>query len=217
MKIDDNQPPVDDPSLNTDDVDIESDDVDSQSTRSDDEPSAFSQLLAKKKAQDRETASAAASARAEKKKEGPASSSAGFMQQPIIRDVSGGISGIDKKQAVSLPPDLQQLVREISVATNKAGHEQVHIEMNSNVLKGLQIQIERQNGELAVHFVTDSQQVSGLLSRNVDLLSQSLSSLGEKGVDIRITGTTESAKTWAGKYRGNQGGRGQSGYGGGRR
>lgn len=212
MKIDDNQPSIDDPSLNADD--IESDDIDSQSTQSDDQPSAFSQVLAKKKANDRD----ANTSRTEKKKEAPRPPNASSAQQPFLREVSGSVVGIDSKRAVSLPPELQQLVREISVAMDKAGNEKVQIEMNSNVLKGLQIRIERQQGALSVQFMTDSQQVSGLISRNIDALSQSLSSLGEAGVNIRVTGSRESGRAWETKYRGQQGGQGQgSGYGGGKR
>ena len=215
MKIDDNQP-LDDPSLNTDD--LESNDVDSQQTQPDDQPSAFSQMLAKKRALDRQTASARTEKAPDKGKESSFAAKSGFMpQQPVIHEMSSPVKGVDAKHSVQLPPDLQQLVREISVVMNKAGNEQVHIEMNSNVLKGLQIRIERQQGELAIQFTTDSAQVSTLLSRNIEALSQSLSNLGENGVNIRITGTKDSAKTWDGKFRGSQSGRAAGGYGGGRR
>jgi len=212
MKIDDNQPSIDDASLNADDV--ESDDIDSQSTQPDDQPSAFSQVLAKKKADDREVNSS----RTEKKKEAPRppNPSSAAAQQPFIREVSGSVAGIDSKHAVSLPPDLQKLVREISVAMDKAGNEKVQIEMNSNVLKGLQIKIERQQGALQIQFVTDSQQVSGLINRNIEALSQSLSSLGEDNVNVRVTGTREAGKAWDAKFRGQQGGQAQGGFRGGR-
>jgi len=211
MKIDDNQPAIDDPSLNADD--IEADDIDSQSTQSDDQPSAFSQVLAKKKSDERD----ANSTRTEKKKEAPRPSNAAYAQQPSLREVSGPVTSIESKRAVSLPPDLQQLVREISVAMDKAGNEKVQIEMNSNVLKGLQIKIERQQGALAIQFVTDSQQVSGLINRNIEALSQSLSSLGEGNVNIRVTGTREPGKSWESKFRGQQGGQAPGGFRGGRR
>jgi hypothetical protein len=211
MKIDDSQP-ADDPSVNTDDM--ETDDVDSQSTQSDDQPSAFSQLLAKKKAQERDSAPT----RTDKKNEDPRLANPGFMRPEEARNLAGPVGGLEGKRAVALPADLQQLVREISVVMNKAGNQQVQIEMNSNVLKGLNIRIERQEGALAIQFQTDSQQVSSLISRNLDLLSQSLSSLGERGVDIRVTGLKEATKGADNKYRGDQGGgRGQGGYGGGKR
>ena len=210
MKIDDNQPSVDDASLNAEDV--ESDDIESQSTQSDDQPSAFSQMLAKKKSDERD----ATSSRTEKKKDAPRQPSPGFAQQPFVREASGPVVGIDSKQVVGLPPDLQKLVREISVAMDKAGNEKVQIEMNSNVLKGLQIKIERQQGALAIQFLTDSQQVSGLINRNLEALSQSLSSRWEGSVNIRVTGTRESGKSWESKYRGHQGGQAQGGFRGGR-
>jgi hypothetical protein len=210
MKIDDNQPSIDDANLNADDV--ESEDIDSQSAQSDDQPSAFSQVLAKKKSDERD----ATSSRTEKKKEAQRQPNPTFSQQPLIREVSGSVTSIDSKHTVGLPPDLQQLVREITVAMDKAGNEKVQIEMNSDVLKGLQIKIERQQGELQVQFLTDSQQVSGLINRNIDALSQSLSSLGEGGVNIRVTGTREAGKSWESKYRGQQGGQAQGGFRGGR-
>src|SRR5262249_54402452 len=126
MRIDDNQPP-DDPSVNTEDM--ESEDVDSQSaqsTQSDDEPSKFSQLLAKKKSQDRDSQFP----RAEKKNDNT-NFAAGLMRPELVRDGSGAVSGIEAKRVVALPADLQGLVREISVAMNKAGNQQVQIEMNS--------------------------------------------------------------------------------------
>ena len=211
MKIDDNQPSIDDASLNADEV--ESDDMESQSTQADDQPSAFSQMLAKKKGDDRE----ATASRTEKKKEAPRQPSAGSaQQQPLLRELSGSVASIDSKRAVSLPPDLQQLVREITVAMDKAGNEKVQIEMNSDVLKGLQVKIERQQGALAIQFVTDSQQVSGLINRNLESLSQSLSSLGEGSVHIRVTGTRDAGKSWESRYRGQQGGQAQGGFRGGR-
>jgi flagellar hook-length control protein FliK len=211
MKIDDSQP-VDDPSINTDDM--ESDDVDAQSTQPDDQPSPFSQVLAKKKAQERDSAST----RPEKKGEESRLASPGFVRPDEFRNVAGPVGGLESKRAVALPADLQQLVREISVVMNKSGQQQVQIEMNSNVLQGLHIRIERQEGALAIQFQTDSQQVSSLISRNLDSLSQSLSNLGESGVDIRVTSPKEASKGLDNKYRGDQGGgRGQGGYGGGRR
>jgi flagellar hook-length control protein FliK len=215
MKIDDSQP-VDDPSVNSVNTDdVETEDVDTQSTQSDDQPSAFSQLLAKKKAQDRDSASP----RPEKKGEESRLANPGFMRPEEVRHVAGPVGGLEGKRAVALPADLQHLVREISVVMNKAGQQQVQIEMNSNVLKGLHIRIERQEGALAIQFQTDSQQVSSLISRNLDSLSQSLSNLGENGVDIRVTGLKEPSKGLDYKNRGDQGGggRGQGGYGGGRR
>jgi flagellar hook-length control protein FliK len=210
MKIDDSQP-VDDPSVNTDDM--ESDDVDSQSTQSDNEPSAFSQLLAKKKAQERDTASP----RTEKKREEPKVSTPGFMRPEEFRNVAGPVGSLEGKRAVAMHADLQQLVREISVVMDKAGNQQVQIEMNSNVLKGLHIRIERQEGALAIQFQTDSQQVSSLISRNLESLSQALSNLGEGGVNIRVTGMKGASKGMDYKHRGNQSGREQGGSGGGRR
>src|SRR5579883_2748722 len=164
MRIDDNELP-DDPGVDTDDMEPEA--VDSAltpsalSAQSDKEPSAFSQLRAKKKDESGKFANA------------------GLARPELVREAAGTIAGVESKRAVALPADLQQLVREITVRLNKEGLQQVQIEMNSNVLKGLHIQIERQAGNLAIQFQTDSLQVSSLITRNLESLSQSLSNLGK--------------------------------------
>ncbi|HZQ94289.1 MAG TPA: type III secretion HpaP family protein [Candidatus Sulfotelmatobacter sp.] len=216
MRIDDNELP-DDPGVDTDDMEPEA--VDSAltpsalSAQSDKEPSAFSQLLAKKKAQERETTPP----RAQKKDESGKFANAGLARPELVREAAGTIAGVESKRAVALPADLQQLVREITVRLNKEGLQQVQIEMNSNVLKGLHIQIERQAGNLAIQFQTDSLQVSSLITRNLESLSQSLSNLGQGNVNIRVTSSKGASRGSDFKDRGGQGGRAPGAYGGGRR
>jgi hypothetical protein len=213
MKINDAQPPDDDSTVNTDNLD--SDDVDSSSNSGDDQPSAFSQLLAKKREAERQGLQSQSS---KSMPTGPNSGTGtpsfqGFDQS---RNAPAAVAAMDSKHAVALPADLQQLVREISVAVNKAGNQQVHIEMNSTVMKGLQIRIERHEGTLAVQFQSQSDQVTSLLSKNVEALSQGLMNLGERNVEIRFAGPKDIGKASEFKNRSDQGGKGQRGYGGGR-
>jgi hypothetical protein len=214
MKINDTQPPDDDSTVNTDNLD--SDDVDSSSNSGDDQPSAFSQMLAKKREADREGLQ---SQRGKGMQSGsnlePGATS--FQAFDQARNAPAAVAAMDSKHVVALPPDLQQLVREISVAANQAGNQQVHIEMNSTVMKGLQIRIERHEGTLAIQFQSQSDQVTSLLSKNVEALSQGLMNLGERAVEIRVAGPKDFAKGSDFRNRSGQGGRGgQRGYGGGR-
>lgn len=214
MKINDAQPPDDDSTVNTDNLD--SDDVDSSSSSSgDDQPSAFSQMLAKKREADREGMQSQRSKSLQSDSNiGTGASS--FQVADQSRNAPASVAAMDSKHSVSLPPDLQQLVREISVATTKAGNQQVHIEMNSTVMKGLQIRIERHEGTLNVQFQSQSEQVTNLLSKNLDALSQGLMNLGERAVEIRFASPKDVGKASDFRSRYDQGGRGQRGYGGGR-
>ena len=165
MKINDAQPPDDDSTVNTDNLD--SDDVDSSSNSGDDQPSTFSQLLAKKR-----EAEGLQSQRGKSMQSGPdlGAGATSFQVFDQSRNAPAAVAAMDSKHIVALPADLQQLVREISVATNQAGNQQVHIEMNSTVMKGLQIRIERHEGTLAIQFQSQSDQVTNLLSKNVEAL-----------------------------------------------
>jgi hypothetical protein len=213
MKINDAQPPDDDSTVNTDNLD--SDDVDSSSNSGDDQPSAFSQMLAKK----REAEQGPQSQRGKSMQSGPdlGAGATSFQVFDQSRNAPAAVAAMDSKHVVALPADLQQLVREISVAANEAGNQQVHIEMNSTVMKGLHIQIERHEGTLAIQFQSQSDQVTNLLSKNVEALSQGLMNLGERAVEIRVAGPKDLAKGSDFRNRPGQGGRGgQRGYGGGR-
>jgi flagellar hook-length control protein FliK len=206
MKVTDPPPPDSDPNVNADDVDSSENDQN-------DEPSAFAQVLAKKReAQD--------SVQSKSGKHGESDANpaaAGMVQAPATFEPSLQAAQIESKRVVAVPVDLQQLVREISVAVNAAGNQQVHIELNSNVLKGLNIRIEKQDGGMAIQFQSTSEQVAGLLIKNVEALSQGLADRGVSVADIRVAGPSDSARAQDYKGRSNPGGRWQSGGQGGRR
>jgi flagellar hook-length control protein FliK len=208
MKISDSQPPVSD-------ADLETDRADSSQSDEKDEPSSFSRLLVKKQVSNQGGAMQA--------KDGKQSATefeaivATFMQIPKSFDSSMQTAQVESKHAVSLPPELQQVVREISVVVNAAGNHEVRIELNSNVLQGLHIRIDKQEGAVAIQFQSASEQVMNLLSKNVEALSQALADRGLNVADIRVTGTKEysrtkdhknsSSKSGSRGYRGRQGSR----------
>jgi flagellar hook-length control protein FliK len=186
MKISDSQPPVSD-------ADLETDRADSSQSDEKDEPSSFSRLLVKKQVSNQGGAMQA--------KDGKQSATefeaivATFMQIPKSFDSSMQTAQVESKHAVSLPPELQQVVREISLVVNAAGNHEVHIELNSNVLKGLHIRIGRQEGAVAIQFQSASEQVMNLLSRNLDALSQALVDRGVNVADIRIADSREYSRS----------------------
>ena len=132
-----------------------------------------------------------------------------------------GPQTIESKQVVALPSELHQLVREISVVTDSSGKQQVNIEMNSSVLKGLHIRIERQEGAVAIQFQSASDNISQLLKTNVEALTQGLADRGVNVAEIRVSGPADSSSSSSdSKYRPGSGGRQQQGGGqqqGGRR
>ena len=206
MKVTDPQQPVSDPNLKSDD-----DPQVSKKTESD-EPSAFSQVLAKKregKEEDTETKGG----KGTEKPLDPAA--AGLMQAaPTLPDQPIQAGQVESKRMVALPPEMQHLVREISVVVNTAGKQQVHIELNSNVMQGLHIRIERKEGVIEIQFQSSSDDVSRLLLRNADALSQSLADRGLNVADIRVTGPRDSTRVPTDKYRSGSGqlqGRGRGG------
>jgi hypothetical protein len=118
------------------------------------------------------------------------------------------VPAVESKHIVQMPVELQQLVREISVV---AGGHQVNIELNSSVLKGLHIRIEKQNGAVAIQFQSNSENVSKLISQNIDSLAQGLSDRGVNVADIRVASAQNDPKKHNYKSASDQGRREQSG------
>ena len=206
MKITDPQQPVSDPNLKTED------DLDVSEIAESEDASAFSQVLAKKREGKEEDAETKGSKRPEKPFD-PAA--AGLTQvAPAMPDLPIQAGQVESKRMVAVPPEVQQLVREISVVVNTAGKQQVHIELNSNVMQGLHIRIERKEGVIGIQFQSSSDDVSKLLLKNVDALSQSLADRGLNVADIRVTGPRDSTRVQTYKSRSGSGqvqGRGQGG------
>ena len=202
MKINETQ--ASDTTDDTQDIDSSQNDDKQQDGRS-----AFSRALAKKQEAAQQESGGAKTA---KKLED--TSDASQFGQLATRETLSQVAEpkqVESKHAVELPQQLQQLVREISVA---AGKNQVQIEMNSNVLQGLNVRIERQNGALAIQFQTSSPEVTKLISNNLSALSQGLSDRGLNVADIRITESKEATSVFGTK---KQSASTQARYQGGRR
>lgn len=211
MKISDSQPPASDPDVN---ADVNADDVDSSHDVDNEEPSAFSKLLAKKRGTEEDGTELKRGKTGEK--DVPPIGTA-FSPGEKNFDTAVQARQVESKRAVAMPVELQQLVRELSVVVNAAGNQQVHIELNSNVLKGLHIRIERHEGAVAIQFQSTSDQVAGLLSKNLDALSEGLADRGLNVADIHVEGPKDAARARDFKGQSNPGGRGQGGRQGGRR
>jgi len=207
MKVTDPQQPASDPNVNADDVDS-CPDVDN------DEPSAFAQVLEKKREMEEDSARSRSSKHPEDAFD-PAR--AGLVQPQAAFEPSPQAAPVESKRTVGVPIALQELVREISVATNTAGNQQVHIELNSNVLKGLHIVVERKDGAVAIQFQSASDEVARLLSRNADALSQGLADRGVSVANIQVTGPRPSTRAQDDKGRPSLGGSWPRGGQGGRR
>ena len=173
MRISDQEPSGEVPATN-------SEDAKSEKTRKD-EPSSFSRTLAKKR--DSHPPNTAA-------KPGGAEGGGGIVPEDQRQAQNRSDRSLSAERVASspiqVPPELQQLVREISMVVNAPGNQQIHIELNSNVLKGLHIRIDRQNGAIAIQFQTASADISRLLSTNLNSLSQSLADRGVNVSDIRV-------------------------------
>jgi flagellar hook-length control protein FliK len=203
MKITDSQPPVSD-------ANPPADDADSAKKSKDDKASPFSQLLSKKKGNNNGDESPSKGAPSRESVFDPASAGLIPGQMPKT-ELPIKTAQVESKQPVTLPVELQQLVREITVGVNAAGRQEVHIEMNSNVLKGLHIQVERKDGAIAIQFQSTSDQVTNILQRNVAALSQAFTDKGMNEPVIRVNGPSEAGESGEFKGQSQFGGRGQRG------
>src|SRR5581483_1325383 len=182
MKISNDSPP-------TTESDVRNRAVDSTDTEQKSEPSPFSQVLAKKH-------STGESARDLKSKLVNTSNPmlTGIPAELFQFDRRLEAPKIESKHMVELPSDLQDLVQEIAVVS---GGREVHIEMNSNVLKGLHVRIEKQDGVVAIQFQSTSEDIARLLTRNLDGLAQSLADRGISAAEIRVVTTQETTRRWS--------------------
>ena len=204
---------VTDPQPSAGDANVNAEDLDSSQDTNQDEPSAFAQLLAKKREAEQDGAQSKSGKQAEV---GPDPAAMGLAQPQVPFEQSMQAAPVESKHAVQVPVALQELVSEISVATDAAGKQQVHIELNSNVLKGLHIIVERKDGAVAIEFQSSSDEVARLLTKNADALSQGLADRGVTVSDIQVASPRESARPQE-KGRSAPGGNWQRGGQGGKR
>jgi flagellar hook-length control protein FliK len=69
-------------------------------------------------------------------------------------------------------------------------NQTLHMTFDSKTLQGLQVQIRRQDGEVAIHFIAQSDGVSNLLKSHASELREALTSKGVKVGNIAIATTT---------------------------
>ncbi len=93
--------------------------------------------------------------------------------------------------ANSAPPQIGTLATEmghqIDIFHQGGRAEAVNITFDSKTLEGLQVQIRQQDGELAIRFVTQSENVSNLLNHHTGELREALTSKGVKIRNITIS------------------------------
>jgi flagellar hook-length control protein FliK len=91
----------------------------------------------------------------------------------------------------SAPPQIEKLITEmghqIDIFKQGGRAEAVNITFNSKTLEGLQVQIRHQDGQLAIRFVTQSDNVSKLISSHTGELREGLTSKGVRISNIAIS------------------------------
>jgi flagellar hook-length control protein FliK len=106
----------------------------------------------------------------------------------------------------SAPPQIEKLIAEmghqIDIFKQGGKAEAVNITFDSKTLDGLQVQIRQQEGELAIRFVTQSDNVSNLLSRHTGELREVLTGKGVKIRNIAISNDHASPVTRRNGYAG---------------
>jgi len=195
---------ISDTQSSSNDTNIKKDTRDKDAT----ENSSFSKLLAKKRDGGQDANQFQGGTKGRQGEQDP--STLDIMQQQPGLDHSIETAPVESKHIVAVPPELQQLVREISVAVNAQGNKEVQIELNSHALKGLNIRIERQAEGVAIQFNSTSDQVSALLQKNLPALTQGLTDRGVAVSTINVSGPKEVARFQDSKGRsnfGNQSGR----------
>jgi flagellar hook-length control protein FliK len=197
MKIVGSESPIEDPNAN-------GDNVESTDSSEDESTNTFAQMLAKRRiaADDREAKPKNAQRPPdgfESAVRGGAQPNEGKLQQ------AAAVKEAVATHAVEVPRELQQLVHEIAVSVGASKHKQVSIELNSNVLQGLHIQIEQQAAGVKIQFTSGTEAVGALLTRNMNALAEGLAERGVQVADIHVT-------SGSGRDRGfPRGGAGRSG------
>ena len=114
----------------------------------------------------------------------------GLEDQPAVSQVhaAGSTADVERIQALT-----QEMVDKIQTSKGPGGGDQVDIQFNSRTLQGLQVSISHNDAGVSVRFNTASEQVSQLLSQNVQTLVQALAAKGVEVGDVRVVPTTTTA------------------------
>lgn len=106
--------------------------------------------------------------------------------------------------------DLDGLAHEISISLRGADLKEVHIQMDSKTMAGLQIRISKENGKLNVRLQSESADISRMLAQQTDALAQRLETRGYPGAVVQVQ-SPPAATLWERpvRYRREQGSRDQ--------
>lgn len=120
-------------------------------------------------------------------------------------------SGSSEAAGPAMTPDiqtLQGLVREIHVVSGS--QPGVEMQFHSKTLEGLNVKIVKRGDQVSIGFLTGSESVAQLLSRNADQLSQALQAKGVQVGAVRVelspvtTQSTSSEQSSRGRERGER-------------
>lgn len=125
------------------------------------------------------------------------------LPQSPASGASGKIAQPSTNTASQIEKLCTELTHQIDVVKKGGVTEGVNITFDSKALEGLQVQIRQENGEMSIHFVTQSDTVSKLLSRNVGELKESLANKGVKVQNISISNAQTSLGLRGYKNAGN--------------
>ena len=96
---------------------------------------------------------------------------------------------VSKAAPVAEVRTLDGLVHEILVEAGPGVNPKVEVQFESKTLDGLNVRIVRKGDEISIRFLTGSDSVAQLLSRNTEQLSQTLMSKGLHVAPIQVERT----------------------------
>jgi hypothetical protein len=137
------------------------------------------------------------------------------LDHPAAQEVRGANTAAAVAQIHALAGEM---VDKVQVSRGAAGDDRVDIQFNSKTLQGLQVSISQNDGKISVQFQTANEQVSQLLSQNVQALTQALANRGVDVADVRVApplASADSGRSSHGSDRDSGRGRGGSGGSGG--
>lgn len=109
---------------------------------------------------------------------------------------ASSVSAKSPQPVASASPQIEKLATEvghqIDIFKQEGSTQAINITFDSKTLEGLQVQIRQQGGELAIRFVTQSDNISKLISQHTGELKEALTDKGVKIRNIAVTNTLTS-------------------------
>jgi hypothetical protein len=94
---------------------------------------------------------------------------------------------------VSLPPALRELVQEIYVKSNDARSSEIEIQFSSRTLEDLRVSFKKEDGVVAIRFLTGNENTSKLLAQHLPQLSRALAA---RDIPAVVSIQNPSRSTW---------------------